>query len=66
MDLSDESYINKVDGSEVTDSKGYVKSYTFNMVKESTRYIKFYKVDMTKDYTYPLGSAEAVVKVTDE
>ncbi len=66
VDLADDSYVNRVAGSEVTDSKGYVKKYTFNMNKESTQYIKFYKVDMSKDYTYPSGDANAVVNVTNK
>ena len=33
VDLADDSYVNRVAGSEVTDSKGYVKKYTFNMNK---------------------------------
>lgn len=63
VDLSDEAYVNRTAGSEITNSNGYVKKFKFNMLKESTRYIKFYKVDMTKDYTYPAGNADSVVKV---
>ena len=66
IDLSDEAYVNRTEGSEITDSKGYVKEFKFNMLKESTKYIKFYKVDISKDYTYPLGSTDSIIKVKSE
>lgn len=66
IDLSDEAYVNRIDGTESTDSKGYVKKFSFNMDKESTRNIKFYKVDMSKDYTYPSGDSSAVIKVSNK
>ena len=63
IDLSDEAYINRVEGSETTASCGYVKKFTFSMDKEASRNIKFYKVDMSKNYTYPSGDATSVITV---
>ncbi len=63
IDLSSESYLDKVQGSEATNSNGYIKKFTFNMSRESTKYIKFYKVDMSKDYTYPSGNTESIITV---
>jgi len=63
VDTNSEVYINRVANSEVTDSKGYVKKFTFTMDKEAVKNIKFYKVDMSKDYTYPLGEASSIIKV---
>ena len=57
VDLADEAYVNKIEGSEVTDSKGFVKKFTFN--------IKFYKVNMSKNYTYPSGDTACVIRVTN-
>lgn len=65
IDLADEAYVNKIEGSEVTDSKGFVKKFTFNMDKESTHNIKFYKVNMSKNYTYPSGDTACVIRVTN-
>lgn len=66
IDLSDESYINRIENSEVTASGGFVKSFTFTMDKESSKIIKFYKVDVSKDYTYPSGDADSVVTVKSD
>ncbi len=66
IDLNDEAYINRVDGSEELDSNGYVKKFVFSMNKESAKKIKFYKVDMSQDYTYPSGDTTSVIIVSDE
>ena len=66
IDLSDETYVNRISNSETTNSKGYIKKFIFNMDKESTKYIKFYKVDMSKDYTYPSGDSESIITVKDD
>ena len=66
IDLSDEAYANRIENSEITDSNGYVKKFSFNMEKESSRNIKFYKVDMSKDYTYPSGDANSIIKVKND
>lgn len=63
IDSNDESFVNRISGSESTNNKGYVKKYTFTMSKEATKNIKFYKVDKTKDYTYPSGDAESIITV---
>ena len=64
LDVNDEAYVERVSGSEETNSSGYVKKFTFTMNKESAKNIKFYKVDMSKDYTYPSGDTTPVVTVT--
>ena len=63
LDLSDDAYVNRQEGSEKTDLNGYIKQFTFNMEKESVEYIKFYKVDTSQDYTYPSGDKDAIVTV---
>lgn len=66
IDLNDEAYLNKVEGSEETNSDGYVQKFVFTMEKESAKNIKFYKVDMSQDYTYPSGDTDSVITVNDE
>ena len=63
IDTNSEAYFNRVEGSEVTNSKGYVKKFTFTIDKEAVKNIKFYKVDMSKDYTYPSGDENSVITV---
>lgn len=63
IDTNSKAYVNRVANSEVTDSKGYVKKFTFTIDKEAVKNIKFYKVDMSKNYTYPLGNASSIIKV---
>lgn len=63
IDTNSEAYFNRVEGSEVTNSKGYVKKFTFTIDKEAVKNIKFYKIDMSKDYTYPSGDANSVITV---
>ena len=63
LDLSDDAYVNRQEGSEKIDLNGYIKQFTFNMEKESVEYIKFYKVDTSQDYTYPSGDKDAIVTV---
>ena len=65
IDLNDEAYLNRVEGSEEVDSNGYVEKFVFTMEKESAKNIKFYKVDMSQDYTYPSGDTESVIAVND-
>ena len=65
IDLNDEAYINRVEGSEEVNSDGYVEKFVFTMDKESAENIKFYKVDMSQDYTYPSGSTTSVITVND-
>ena len=65
IDLNDEAYINRLEGSEEVNSDGYVEKFVFTMDKESAKNIKFYKVDMSQDYTYPLGDATCVISVND-
>lgn len=66
IDLNDEAYINRLEGSEEVNSDGYVEKFVFTMDKESAKNIKFYKVDMTQDYTYPSGDTTSVITVNDE
>ncbi len=66
IDLNDEAYLNRVEGSEETNSDGYVQKFVFTMEKESAKNIKFYKVDMSQDYTYPSGDTDSVITVNDE
>ena len=66
VDLGDEAFVNRVEGSEVTDSNGFVKKFTFTMDKESTKNVKFYKVDMSKNYTYPSGSTSPVITISSQ
>ena len=63
IDTNSEAYINRVADSEVKDSKGYIKKFTFTIDKEAVKNIKFYKVDMSKDYTYPSGDTSSIIKV---
>ncbi len=65
IDLNDEAYLNRIEGSEEVNSDGYVEKFVFTMDKESAKNIKFYKVDMSQDYTYPLGDATCVISVND-
>ena len=65
IDLNDEAYLNRVEGSEETNADGYVEKFVFTMEKESAKNIKFYKVDMSQDYTYPSGDATSVIIVND-
>ena len=65
IDLNDEAYLNRVEGSEEVDSNGYVERFIFTMDKESAKNIKFYKVDMSQDYTYPSGNTDCVIAVND-
>ena len=66
IDLNDEAYIKRLEGSEEVNSDGYVEKFVFTMDKESAKNIKFYKVDMTQDYTYPSGDTTSVITVNDE
>ena len=66
IDLDDEAYINRVEGSENVNSNGFVEKFVFTMSKESAKKIKFYKVDMSKDYTYPSGDTNCIITVNDE
>ena len=66
IDLNDEAYLNRVEGSEETNSDGYVQKFVFTMEKEAAKNIKFYKVDMSQDYTYPSGNTDSVITVNDE
>ena len=66
IDLNDEAYINRVEGSEEVNSDGYVEKFVFTMDKESAENIKFYKVDMSQDYTYPSGDTSSIITVNDE
>ena len=66
IDLNDEAYIDRVEGSEEKNSNGFVEKFTFTMDRESAKNIKFYKVDMSQDYTYPSGDAECVITVSAE
>ena len=66
IDLNDEAYINRLEGSEEVNSDGYVEKFVFTMDKEYAKNIKFYKVDMTQDYTYPSGDTTSVITVNDE
>ena len=66
IDLNDEAYLNRVEGSEETNSDGYVQKFVFTMEKESAKNIQFYKVDMSQDYTYPSGDTDSVITVNDE
>ena len=65
IDLNDDAYINRIEGSEEVNSDGYVEKFVFTMDKESAQNIKFYKVDMSQDYTYPSGDATSVITVND-
>ena len=65
IDLNDEAYLNRVEGSEETNADGYVEKFVFTMERESAKNIKFYKVDMSQDYTYPSGDATSVIIVND-
>ena len=66
IDLDDEAYINRVNGSEEVNSNGFVEKFVFTMSKEAAKKIKFYKVDMSKDYTYPSGDTNCIITVNDE
>lgn len=65
IDLNDEAYLNRIEGSEEVDSNGYVEKFVFTMEKESAKNIKFYKVDMSQDYTYPSGDTDSVISVNE-
>lgn len=65
IDLNDEAYLNRIEGSEEVNGDGYVEKFVFTMDKESAKNIKFYKVDMSQDYTYPSGSTTSVITVND-
>ena len=66
IDLNDEAYIDRVEGSEEVNSDGFVEKFVFTMDKESARNIRFYKVDMSQDYTYPSGDTESIISVNEE
>ena len=66
IDLNDEAYINRVEGTEEVNSDGYVEKFVFTMDKESAKNIKFYKVDMSQNYTYPSGDAACIITVNAE
>ncbi len=65
IDLNDDAYINRIEGSEEVNGDGYVEKFVLTMDKESAQNIKFYKVDMSQDYTYPSGDATSVITVND-
>ena len=65
IDLNDEAYLNRIEGSEEVDGNGYVEKFVFTMEKESAKNIKFYKVDMSQDYTYPSSDTDSVISVNE-
>ncbi len=66
IDLNDDAYINRLEGSEEVNGDGYVEKFVFTMDKESAKNIKFYKVDMSQDYTYPSGDTSCIISVNNE
>ena len=67
LDMTTNSYLHKISGSETTttvDGFTYVTGYKFKVPATSSEKIIFYKADRTKDYTYPIVNSNSIVNVS--
>lgn len=69
LDMTTNSYLHMVDGSEVTevvDSHNYVKKYTFKIDATSSEKVLFYKYDISQNYTYPIVNETSIINVDSD
>lgn len=69
LDMTVNSYLHRIDGSEKTDvidGYEYISEYKFKVPATSSEEILFYKSDKKKDYTYPEVNSSSVIDVDVE
>lgn len=67
LDMTDNTYIHRLSGSERTRSVNgynYVYEYKFKVPATSSEKVIFYKADYINDYTYPIINSNSIVNVS--